>query len=195
MKVKEINKIKGFEHINDGYYVSYDGRIFSLRDKHGNVSFENKHELKQSEKTGGYLYVTVTTKHNKLNYIRINRLVAKAFVKGETSKRKYVNHNDEDRKNNHADNLRWVTPKENNDWSLSKKVYKYDLEGNFCCSYISTKETSKDGFNRSHVANVCRGIERQHKGYLFSYKKLTKKQAIQRLSNTHYIRYPKYNGS
>ena len=195
MKVKEINKIKGFEHINDGYYVSYDGRVFSLRDKHGNVSFENKHELKQSEKTGGYLYVTVTTKHNKLNYIRVNRLVAKAFVKGETSKRKYVNHNDEDRKNNHADNLKWVTPKENNDWSLSKKVYKYVLEGNFCCSYISTKEASKDGFNRSHVANVCRGIERQHKGYLFSYKKLTKKQAIQRLSNTHYIRYPKYNGS
>lgn len=195
MKVKEINKIKGFEHINDGYYVSYDGRVFSLRDKHGNVSFENKQELKQSEKTGGYLYVTVTTKHNKLNYIRVNRLVAKAFVKGETSKRKYVNHNDEDRKNNHADNLKWVTPKENNDWSLSKKVYKYDLEGNFCCSYISTKEASKDGFNRSHVANVCRGIERQHKGYLFSYKKLTKKQAIQRLSNTHYIRYPKYNGS
>ena len=195
MKVKEINKIKGFEHINDGYYVSYDGRIFSLRDKHGNVSFENKHELKQSEKTGGYLYVTITTKHNKLNYVRVNRLVAKAFVKGETSKRKYVNHNDEDRKNNHADNLRWVTPKENNDWSLSKKVYKYDLKGNFCCSYISTKEASKDGFNKSHVANVCRGIERQHKGYLFSYKKLTKKQAIQRLSNTHYIRYPKYNGS
>lgn len=195
MKVKEINKIKGLEHINDGYYVSYDGRVFSLRDKHGNVSFENKHELKQSEKTGGYLYVTVTTKHNKLNYIRVNRLVAKAFVKGETSKRKYVNHNDEDRKNNHADNLSWVTPKENNDWSLSRKVYKYDLEGNFCCSYISTKEASKDGFNRSHVANVCRGIERQHKGYLFSYKKLTKEQTIQRLSNTHYIRYPKYNGS
>lgn len=195
MKVKEINKIKGFEHINDGYYVSYDGRVFSIRDKHGNVSFENKHELKQSEKTGGYLYVTVTTKHNKLNYIRVNRLVAKAFVKGETSKRKYVNHDDEDRKNNHADNLRWVTPKENNDWSLSRKVYKYDLEGNFCCSYISTKEASKDGFNKSHVANVCRGIERQHKGYLFSYKKLTKEQAIQRLSNTHYVRYPKYNGS
>lgn len=195
MKVKEINKIKGFEHINDGYYVSYDGRVFSLRDKHGNVSFENKHELKQSEKTGGYLYVTVTTKHNKLNYIRVNRLVAKAFVKGETSKRKYVNHNDEDRKNNHADNLSWVTPKENNDWSLSKKVYKYDLEGNFCCSYISIKEARKDGFNKSHVANVCRGIERQHKGYLFSYKKLTKEQAIQRLSKTHYIRYPKYNGS
>lgn len=195
MKVKEINKIKGLEHINDGYYVSYDGRVFSLRDKHGNVSMSNKHELKQYEKTGGYLNVALTTKHNKTNYLRVNRLVAKAFVKGETSKRKYVNHDDEDRKNNHADNLRWVTPKENNDWSLSRKVYKYDLEGNFCCSYISTKEASKDGFNKSHVANVCRGIERQHKEYLFSYKKLTKEQAIQRLSNTHYIRYPKYNGS
>lgn len=195
MKVKEINKIKGFEHINDGYYVSYDGRVFSLRDKHVNVNMSNKHELKQYEKTGGYLNVALTTKHNKTNYLRVNRLVAKAFVKGETSKRKYVNHDDEDRKNNHADNLRWVTPKENNDWSLSRKVYKYDLEGNFCCSYISTKEASKDGFNKSHVANVCRGIERQHKGYLFSYKKLTKEQAIQRLSKTHYVRYPKCNGS
>ena len=193
--MKQINKIKGFEHINDGYYVSYDGRIFSLRDKHGNVNMSNKHELKQYEKTGGYLNVALTTKHNKTNYLRVNRLVAKAFVKGETSKRKYVNHDDEDRKNNHADNLRWVTPKENNDWSLSRKVYKYDLEGNFCCSYISTKEASKDGFNKSHVANVCRGIERQHKGYLFSYQKLTKEQAIQRLSKTHYVRYPKCNGS
>ena len=103
--------------------------------------------------------------------------------------------NFEDRKNNNADNLSWVTPKENNDWSLSKMVYKYDLDGNYICSYESTREASHDGFNRSHVANVCRGIERQHKGYLFSYKKLSKEQAIQRLSKTHYIRYGKCNGS
>jgi hypothetical protein len=195
MKVKQINKIKGLEHINDGYYVSYDGRVFSLRDKHGNVSMSNRHELKQYEKTGGYLNVALTTKHNKTNYLRVNRLVALAFVKGRTSKRKYVNHKDEDRKNNNADNLNWVTPRENNNWSLAKTVYKYDLDGNYIRSYVSTTEASYDGFNRSHVANVCRGIERQHKGYLFSYKKLSKEQAIQRLSKTHYVRYGKCNGS
>ena len=196
MKVKQINKIKGFEHINDGYYVSYDGRVFSLRTNGGKVvDVSHGKELKQYEKTGGYLNVALTTKHNKVNYVRVNRLVAKAFVKGETSKRKYVNHKDENRKNNNADNLCWVTPKENNDWSLSKKVYMYDSNGYFIKSYISTKEASYDGFNSSHVANVCRGIERQHKGYLFSYQKLTKEQAIQRLSKTHYVRYPKYNGS
>ena len=196
MKVKQINKIKGFEHINDGYYVSYDGRVFSLRTNGGNViDVYHRKELKQYEKTGGYLNVALTTKHNKVNYVRVNRLVAKAFVKGETSKRKYVNHKDENRKNNNADNLCWVTPKENNDWSLSKKVYMYDNNGYFIKSYISTKEASYDGFNSSHVANVCRGIERQHKGYLFSYQKLTKEQAIQRLSKTHYVRYPKCNGS
>lgn len=196
MKVKQINKIKGFEHINDGYYVSYDGRVFSLRTNGGKVvDVSHRKELKQYEKTGGYLNVALTTKHNKVNYVRVNRLVAKAFVKGETSKRKYVNHKDENRKNNNADNLCWVTPKENNDWSLSKKVYMYDSNGYFIKSYISTKEAFYDGFNRSHVANVCRGIERQHKGYLFSYQKLTKEQAIQRLSKTHYVRYPKYNGS
>ena len=196
MKVKQINKIKGFEHINDGYYVSYDGRVFSLRTNGGKVvDISHRKELKQYEKTGGYLNVALTTKHNKVNYVRVNRLVAKAFVKGETSKRKYVNHKDENRKNNNADNLCWVTPKENNDWSLSKKVYMYDSNGYFIKSYISTKEASYDGFNKSHVANVCRGIERQHKGYLFSYQKLTKEQAIQRLSKTHYVKYPKYNGS
>lgn len=195
MKVKQINKIKGLEHINDGYYISYDGRVFSLRDKHGNVDMKNRHELKQYEKTGGYLNVALTTKHNKTNYLRVNRLVALAFVKGRTSKRKYVNHKDEDRKNNNADNLNWVTPKENNNWSLAKTVYKYDLDGNYIRSYVSTTEVSYDGFNRSHVANVCRGIERQHKGYLFSYKKLSKEQAIQRLSKTHYVRYGKCNGS
>lgn len=195
MKVKQINKIKGLEHINDGYYVSYDGRVFSLRDKHGNVSMSYRHELKQYEKTGGYLNVVLTTKHNKVNYLRVNRLVALAFVKGKTAKRKYVNHNDEDRKNNNANNLSWVTPRENNNWSLAKTVYMYDLKGNYIKSYISTKDASDDGFNRSHVANVCRGIERQHKGYLFSYKKLSKEQAIQRLSKTHYVRYGKCNGS
>lgn len=196
MKVKQINKIKGFEHINDGYYVSYDGRVFSLRTSGGKiVDVSHRKELKQYEKTGGYLNVALTTKHNKVNYVRVNRLVAKAFVKGETSKRKYVNHKDENRKNNNANNLCWVTPKENNDWSLSKKVYMYDSNGYFIKSYISTKEASYDGFNSSHVANVCRGIERQHKGYLFSYQKLTKEQAIQRLSKTHYVRYPKCNGS
>ena len=97
MKVKQINRIKGFEHINNGYYVSYDGRIFSLSNKAGKVSMKYRHELKQYEKTGGYLNVALTTKHNKVNYIRVNRLVAKAFVKGETSKRKYVNHIVEDR--------------------------------------------------------------------------------------------------
>lgn len=194
MKVKQINKLKGLEHINNGYFISYDGRVFSLRDKHGNVDIANRHELKQYEKTGGYLNVVLTTKHNKTNYLRVNRLVALAFVKGRTAKRKYVNHIDENRKNNHADNLNWVTPKENNNWSLSKTVYKYDLKGNYVGSYISTAEVVHDGFNRSHVVNVCRGIERQHKGYLFSYQKLSKEQAIQRLSKTSYIRYPKCNG-
>ena len=51
MKVKQINKIKGFEHINDGYYVSYDGRVFSLRTNGGKVvDVSHRKELKQYQK-------------------------------------------------------------------------------------------------------------------------------------------------
>ena len=46
MKVKEINKIKGFEHINDGYYVTYDGRVFSQRNTWGMVSKKYRHFTK-----------------------------------------------------------------------------------------------------------------------------------------------------
>uniref|UniRef100_A0AAU8AZD9 Endonuclease n=1 Tax=Dulem virus 36 TaxID=3145754 RepID=A0AAU8AZD9_9CAUD len=196
MKVKQVSKLKGFEHIKDCYYVSDTGRVFSLSDyKNGILPVSQRRELKQYEKTGGYLNVALVTKHSKVNYIRVNRLVARAFVKGETAKRKYVNHKDENRKNNNADNLMWVTPKENNRWSLVKTVFCYDLEGNYIKYYDAVADTKEDGFNISHVANVCRGIARQHKGYLFTYEYLTKEQAIQRLSNTHYVRYPKCNGS
>lgn len=33
--------------------------------------------------------------------------------------------------------------------------------------YFSAKEATKDGFNNSHIRRVCKGILKQHKGWLF----------------------------
>lgn len=186
MRVKQICKIEGYETIRTGYYVSADGRVFSLCDCHGNdVDQSKRRELKQYEKSGGYLNVALVENSGHVKYIRVNRLVASAFVSGKTDEKKYVNHIDKNRKNNCCENLEWVTPHGNNMHSLSKFVYQYTKEGDLVREYWAVSETKKDGFNVSHVANVCRGIEKSHKGYYFSYEPLTKSQVLQRLSKTY----------
>lgn len=187
MKMKEVRKIKGFEDIKLGYYVLEDGRVISYRDNGGNI-LDTYKVLKQYEKTGGYLYVALVAKENKVKYIRVHRLVASACIKTDDYSLQ-VNHKDEDKHNNHCNNLEWLTPSQNSRYSNAKKVYKYSNDGKFVCSYQAIADCKKHGFNPGHVGAVCRNEERAHKSYLFSFKKLTKSQVIQRLSkDTFYLK-------
>lgn len=184
--MKQINKIKGYENIKDGYFVSEEGKVFSYCDLHGGIKKESK-ELKLYKKTGGYLYAALVNKDNKVSYVRIHRIVASAYLEN-TYNKPYVNHIDENRQNNHVSNLEWVTPKENNLHSLIKKVYVYDLDGNLVKIYSYTKECEEDGFNQGHVCACARGEIRNHKKHIFSYKPLTKENVVQRLSKPYYLK-------
>lgn len=166
----QISKLKGYENIRDVYYITEYGQIYN--DK-------LKRYINQYEKTGGYLYVCLLGKDNKKYYKRIHRIVATAYCENKDNK-PYVNHIDENRQNNYYKNLEWVTPKENNLWSLSKKTYCYK-NGKLVKVYNSTSEVEVDGFNRGHVCAVARGVEKSHKGYIFSYQELQP----QRLSKAH----------
>lgn len=53
-----------------------------------------------------------------------------------------------------------------------KKVYQYKLNGELVKIWNSTMECEKEGFNQGHVASCCRGVEKLHKGYIWSYKPL-----------------------
>lgn len=67
--------------------------------------------------TRGYYYVRLAIMVNGEKIfsknLSVHRLVAKAFVYGESSSKKEVNHINGDRLNNHWSNLEWVTPSEN----------------------------------------------------------------------------------
>lgn len=181
--MKQICKIKGFENIKEGYYVTESGKILSYCNLHGGIK-ENYRELKQYKKTGGYLNVCLVDKNNKSIYFRVHRIVCSAFKENPLNK-PYVNHIDENRTNNNIINLEWVTPKENNLHSISKKMYVYDKEGNLIKKYKYAGECEIDGFNKGHAMAVARGKERTHKNLIFSYELLNKCDIVQRLSKAY----------
>lgn len=97
-QMKETWKpVKGYEN----YFVSDLGRV---KTKQGRYKKINYGICKY-----GYLDLW---KDNKSKRFRVHRLVAEQFVPNPYNKEQ-VNHIDGNKKNNQANNLEWVTPKEN----------------------------------------------------------------------------------
>lgn len=107
--------IEGYEGL---YQISNRGRVKSLE----RVD-ENNHPIKERimkpSMSLGYLYVGLR-KQGKQKRMRIHRLVAAAFIPNPNNKEE-VGHKDETRTNNYADNLEWVSKKENNNMPLHKE--------------------------------------------------------------------------
>ena len=115
--IQEIWKdIEGYE----GYYqVSNFGRVRSLPRNIYSVKdgrflrFKPLNIKNPKETTDGYYAVTLSVDGNNKN-IGIHILVAEAFLeKPDSSETLEVNHIDCNRKNNRADNLEWVSHREN----------------------------------------------------------------------------------
>lgn len=87
------------------YQVSDCGEVLSLNSR--------KLLIPQTSSTG-YLYVNLY-KGGKMKSVKIHRLVAKLFVPNPENLPQ-VNHKDENKLNNKADNLEWCTLKYNHDY-------------------------------------------------------------------------------
>ncbi len=110
----------------------------------------------------------------------VHIIIAEAFLPNP-EKKPEVNHKDKIRSNNKLENLEWATKSEQmihshqnnsnpNRYSTSRAVKQYDLERNFIGEYKSIKEASrKTGCSISCIYNVCSGLSKSHKGYVFKY--------------------------
>lgn len=106
--MKEIWKsVKGYKNL---YEISNYGRLFS---------YKSNKILKYSVKTNGYLKYRLS-KNGKQFEMSVHRLVAQAFI-SNPSNLPQVNHIDEDKTNNCADNLEWCTAKENSNYGTRIK--------------------------------------------------------------------------
>jgi hypothetical protein len=90
-----------------------------------------------------------------------------------------VNHKDEDKSNNKADNLEWCTQLYNRRYGTAiqrnaesnwKKVAQYDLAGNLIATYDSAKEAAKvTGYNYVSLCEWCRGAHVPKNRYRWAY--------------------------
>ena len=153
------------------YQASTLGRIRSVaRTYKGRIIPTKPRVLKPIIDRYGYEKIMVDRK-----IYSIHRLVATTFIPNPENK-PYIDHIDASKRNNHVENLRWVTPLENNlnpltriKYQESQPVYEI-LNGNIINKWNSTKEVAKElGVSRSAVTMVLCGIHKTCKGRKFIY--------------------------
>lgn len=104
--------IRGYKHY---YKVSNFGRVKGVRrfvgGKCGSIRVKHPRKLKLSVDANGYLFVGLS-KHAKVKYCRVHRLVLEAFI-GPCPYGREGCHKDDDRTNNNVRNLYWGTDGQN----------------------------------------------------------------------------------
>lgn len=156
--------------------VSSFGRVASLsRLTFNGVSqyFTKQRIIKSCPKDNGYLVVSIYKKPQQRKTHHVHRIVAEAFCDNPYNK-PHIDHINADRRDNRAENLRWVTQQENNanprssiKISLSKKgknntklshpVVSID-KNNKITHYCSLSYASSVGLSRYKIDRCCRGL-------------------------------------
>lgn len=155
--VEQWKNIKEF----DNYLVSNQGRVMNA--KTGRI-------LKAWDNTKGYDYVTIRNDEG-ISKRRVSRLVGEAFIENPNNL-ETINHIDQDKHNNNADNLEWLSRGDNVRYSLSKPVEQYDLEsGELLATYPSTMAVERlTGFSNGNISAACRGQYKKAYGYIWKYQ-------------------------
>ena len=165
MKGEIWKDIKDYEGL---YQVSNMGRVKSLERTVWNgrgYRIIPEKILKGLDNGYGYLFV-ILCKEGKDKNCRINRLVAQAFLPNPDNL-PIINHKDEDKYNNHMDNLEWCSHSYNNTYNdrakkagkkLSKPVFSVDKESGLIMWWSSAREAERcTGINSSNIIKCCKG--------------------------------------
>lgn len=162
-QVSNMGRVRSLDRI--GYQCNKEGTIVAHK-HYGRI-------LKPLTSLNGYLHVGFHW-NNVTTFQRIHRLVAMAFVPGY-SEGMEVNHIDENKENNCADNLEWVSRKTNLNISsalecwhrkLRRPIIQMTLDGVFIRRWPSIDKASRElGLHRQCISSVCKGKYKSSGGY------------------------------
>ena len=180
--------VKGFEGL---YEVSNLGNIRSLprevfrkesirggRKLKGSVVFQEGRNLKPMVSKEGYLFVSLYDINHRSARLLLHRIVAKAFLPNPDNL-PCINHKNEIKTDNRAENLEWCTQLYNARYSkkkttkrlrevLCKRVIQLSLTGIKIAEYSSLREAAeKTGIGVGMISRVAQGERTQTHGYIF----------------------------
>lgn len=164
---------------NNQYAVSNLGRIKSLGGRTpcglGRERGYKEKILKPMTNNKGYLKIRLLGQ-NRL----VHRLVAEAFIDNSDGY-PIVNHKDENRQNNRAENLEWCNYKYNSNYGhckeklselqnpRKKRVIQIDLTGRRT-EWESLRQIERElGFNHSNISSCCKGHTKTAYGFKWCY--------------------------
>lgn len=169
----------GFEEM---YEISTFGNVRSKDNLRRGIYNSVRHckgkLLSPCENNGGYMQVNLRKNGRGKKYL-IHRLVALTFIPNPMPLLyNQINHKDEDKHNNHVENLEWCDPLYNNHYGTararttekrSKKVGQYTLSGELVNVWDSTRECGRNGYQQAAISRCCLGTQGTHLGYLWKY--------------------------
>lgn len=174
--------IVGYEGLYD---VSNLGRVRSHdrvvrgsgRNKNGTVTRKGRVLKPVMNKATGYYHVVLSNRNSELHGFSIHRLVAFAFCEMPAGlENPCVNHKDEVKTNNCADNLEWCTHAYNDAYNgknqrCAKPVVCMDLHGNYVAEYPSARIAEQaTKANYKNISACCRGLRPTAGGYKWRFK-------------------------
>lgn len=160
-----------------GYYGKYKasnlGRIKSVSSNMIMKQYTNK----------GYLMISL--RNNGCKKHLVHRIIAECFIP-KVSGKTFINHINEDKKDNRVENLEWCTPSENNNHGsrnnrisqtqlnrsdCSVRVLQYSIDGTLIKEWPSLCELSRNGYDRVAISRVCRGVKHYNTsgGYIWRF--------------------------
>lgn len=174
--MKEVWKdIVGYEGL---YQVSNLGRIKSFR-KWNRAKDPGERILNPTIANNGYEQVTLYRGQKDRHKFLVHRIVANAFIENPENL-EAINHKDENRLNNRADNLEWCTLSYNNAYGTARirgsitqgrPIDQYTLEGIHLATYESLAVASMiTGISSHAISDCCKGRTASGKGYVWRYK-------------------------
>ena len=150
-----MRDIKGYEGL---YAVTEDGKVWS---------YKRKKFLKPIKSKGGYLSAHLY-KEGKQKTCRIHRLVMETYCPIKNMEQMHVDHIDFNTENNCLENLRWLSPTENQKrQKKAKEVRCIETKKVFSSTGEAERQT---GVNQSNISKACRRKIKSAGGFHWVYE-------------------------